>query len=207
MIELEILNNALVLAGAEPLRELVNVSSKSGRIAITQKDLARRNLLRQHQWNFALCRKELVAEPVPPTFEYTSKYALPSDFLRLGNIYNDFGEDFRIETGFLLTDMASPLPLVYVRDIEDPSEWDPLFQEAYTYHLASKIVFALNQDMGQASALDQFHTRALLRAKWADSTENSAIRVTADDWVASRYGWTTSKDRFHSFTAIEEPFP
>lgn len=207
MTKLELINSALIHAGAEMLHSLDRVSSKSGSIALAQYDLARKGLLRQHQWNFAISRAELDSEPVPPTLGYSRTYILPDDFLRMDRIYDDYEVAYEIQGRKILIDLGEPLHLVYVADTEDPEEWDPLFQEAFSYHLASKIVFALTQDMNLSGALDQFYSRALVRAKWADSTENSMKRVQAYEWLASRYGWRSRTDRFHSFTAPEEPFP
>lgn len=206
MTKLEIINSALIHSGAERVDSLEAMPSKSLGIALHQFDVSRQILLRLHQWNFAIFRDEIEADTEPPGFEFERRYSLPPDFLRLSSIYDSHGVAYQIEGRKIFTDLGSPLALVYVRDIPDPDDWDPIFSDAVACHIASKIAFALTADMNLVGQLDAMCERSMSRAKWADSTDNSRKRVTANLWLSSRYGWTTQSDRFHSITAEEEPF-
>ena len=208
MTKLELINSALIIAGAEPLETLASPAGKAGKVALAQFDISYKSLIRQHQWNFAMGREELEALPTPPTFEYERQYSLPDDYVRLFSLYDDYGARYSVEGDKLLTDMPSPVPLVYVKDTPDPVDWDSLFAEAVALNIASKVLFSLTQKMDLAAAADAKAERALSRAKWADSTENSGRLISAHQWVASRYGWSPQKDRFHRVTSPpEEPFP
>jgi hypothetical protein len=198
MTKLEVINIALIHAGASPLETLDRIPEKSHRTALVQFDLSRKELLRLHHWNFALTRAEIPALPDAPVFGPGRLYPLPGDFLRLASIYDSFETDFRLEGGNILTERGDPLPILYVADVPDPARWDILFASAVGVHIASKIAFAVTQSTDLGLTLDALFEKSFSRAKWADSTENSRLKIHAERWIASRYGWGTHDDRFHS---------
>jgi len=72
-------------------------------------------------------------------FEYSYKYSVPSNFLRLKSKYfRDEGIDARLEGAYILTSLTE-LEIEYVKEITDPDDFDPLFTEVLICDLALKL--------------------------------------------------------------------
>jgi hypothetical protein len=79
-----------------------------------------------------------------PAFQWTYKYKLPSDFLRLKSIYENDGYDdpiyrYHIEGGYILTDYDT-LNVRYIKKVTDPAYFDPLFTECLVLRLSLKLL-------------------------------------------------------------------
>jgi hypothetical protein len=102
----------------------------------------RDEVLRAHRWNFAIKRITLVQLTAGPEFGWSYQYALPNDCLRVLQINgweaNERQDEWQGEGGNLLCDEDS-VQLRYIGRIEDAATFDPLFVEAITVKLASKL--------------------------------------------------------------------
>jgi hypothetical protein len=78
---------------------------------------------------------------ITPDFEYAHQYQLPSDYLRLIEIYDD-ADKFQIEGDVILSD-NSTVKIKYVKQIEDTTKFEPLFTEILVLQLAMKLLPAL----------------------------------------------------------------
>jgi hypothetical protein len=73
-------------------------------------------------------------------FEWDYIYELPTDFLRLKNIYElSEGEDFDLENSFLYCDLDE-VHIKYIKKVTDPDDFDPLFTEILILSLALKLL-------------------------------------------------------------------
>jgi hypothetical protein len=155
-------------------------------------------LQRSNLWRFARARETLSPNTVSPDFEYSYAYDLPSDFLRMISIFedNDDGANisrytYSLEGKQLLSDEDS-MEIRYIRQVTDPTVFDPLFVEVLVLQLALKLVMPLSQDkvlrrelytelwgpprnlsvMARVRALDKQETNTLGRAdmdRWIDT--------------------------------------
>ena len=101
-------------------------------------------LLVRHPWNFAIARASLPALDTPPAYGWSRGYAEPADCLRLlplsqGGALNGAPIPYEAEGGVILTNAAAPLLARYIRRVENPALFDPLFGEALAAMLASKM--------------------------------------------------------------------
>ena len=147
--ETEICNMALGLIGSKRLTALAADNSVEAIHCRLHYYQARDVLLRSHIWSFAITRKTL-SEHFTPSSEFGYGFVLPDDFLRMKEGYdlaiND-SKPFFIEsnsTGKLsiLTDDRT-VSLVYIRQVTDVAQFDPLFVDLLVYTLAMRLLFPL----------------------------------------------------------------
>ena len=107
-------------------------------------------LMRGHLWRFARSRAQLSQDTTDPVFQWDYAYHLPADFLRHILIYDgsDLPEgrtyvSYEIEGKRLLIDESS-VYMKYIRWVESPGDWDPLFIEVMVLQLASKLCVPLS---------------------------------------------------------------
>lgn len=180
----QVTNQALLKLGSDTIASL-SEDTKPARICNAIFVLLRDEMLRQHPWNFAMARSELVADVADaPDFEFTYQYALPDDYIRLIGLYNDRTR-FKIEGGYILTD-SDTVDIIYIQQMEDPTEWDPLFREAFATRLASEIALALTGSNTVAQALMFDYGIKLGKAKSVDAQENYSDGFIVDDLISSR---------------------
>ncbi len=129
----------------------------------------RRSMLRSHPWNFAVHEVELARIPddIPQDFAYA--FQLPADFLRLLEVRDE--RRFKVQGRRVLSD-SKVCKVRYVRDVEDPSQWDASFTDAFTYQLAADMTYGV---VGQASMYELMLGAAnqkLKTARHIDATED-----------------------------------
>jgi hypothetical protein len=112
-----------------------------------------------NNWNFAVWRAELAQDAIPPAFEFAFSYSLPADFVKMIE-FNGGGTPLVPAPGFinlypyisryviegkkLLTN--DPQAFVkYLRDINNPDLWDPLFYQIAAAWLTSKLATAITK--------------------------------------------------------------
>lgn len=124
----------------------------------TVYDAARRSLLRSHPWSFGLTQAQLSADATSPVFGYARRYLRPPDCMRpvvFGDIWVGQGvvgitTRYRYDAGmpkpyalkgrYIHSDYASPVNYEYVTDVEDTTEFDPLFVIALSSVIADMSV-------------------------------------------------------------------
>ena len=203
-----IANLALRLLKIDPVGSISppDSNSKAAAAAAAWFDQAKRETLEAHPWNFALKRIEIASDATAPIFEYTTRYELPADFVRMGRIGEDWNNaelDFELESGdgaddalYILCDVETPLQLVYVADVTDVSKYSPKFITSMAYKLASlmgyemtgnqALVGTMNElfiaSLSSAASIDGQNrpTRVIRRSKLADARRNTG---TNRDWM------------------------
>lgn len=180
----QIANQALLKLGSDTIASLAE-DTKPARLCNAIFTLLRDEMLRQHPWNFAMARAELVADVADaPDFEFTYQFPLPDNFLRLINLYYDRSR-FKLEGGYILTNSGT-VDIIYIQEMEDPTDWDPLFREAFATRLASEIAFALTGSNTLSQILMADYITKLNKAKSVDAQENYSDGFIVDDLTSSR---------------------
>lgn len=142
----KICNSALGKIGAARINNYDD-STESNPAAIqcrTHYEVARDSLLRSHVWSFAVNRASLTAETNAPDFEYDYQFTLPSDFIRLLNIYEgdnytELYDSYTIENGKILSN-DSTCYIKYIKRVTDPVKFDTMFVEVLILSLALKLI-------------------------------------------------------------------
>ena len=149
--ETSICNMSLARIGAKRINNY-NDNSETGTPAIYCRlfyGQTAKSLMRSHLWRFARGRAQLSQDTNTPEFQWTYQYILPSDFLRHILIYDgsDLPEgrtyvSYEIEGSRLLIDESS-VYMKYIKWVESPASWDPLFIEVMVLQLAQKLVLPI----------------------------------------------------------------
>ena len=171
---LEVANRALGRLGAVRITALTDTTAQARAVAACFPGVPDW-VLRSWKWRFALNRVALTNPEAAEGTDWTWRYTLPPDCLEV------FPEDthlddveFVIEADRLLCDLEAPLWLRYVRQVTDPSQWDPAFAEVLGWKLAMEMQPELAPAMspftlssGFESALRQaYRSGAVERSPW-----------------------------------------
>lgn len=162
-------------------------------------DHTRRTTLRKHPWNFAGSRTTIAPNAVAPVFGYAYAYDLPSDFIRLLTIGDDYINDlqgkYQLENNQLLFNAAdsSSLKLRYVYDFTNVALMDPLFVDVFAAELALRMAYKVT---GSDEAAERITTHLKLIAPEAyaiDGQERPPTRIQRSKFLDARKRGSSSR--------------
>lgn len=194
---IQVANRALTKLGSARITSLSDDVKAARSISSCFEDL-RDDELRTSRWQFAMKRTTMAALADAPTFGYQYQYALPSDFLRLDMINDEFPAavmdnyigaetlDYTIEGNLILTDIAAPLKLRYISRIEDPNQWDVNFREMLASRIAAEICEDLTQSDTKKQAAWNDYKRAKSNAIRMGAIEKPPTTPPDNTWIISR---------------------
>lgn len=157
----------------------------------------RRATIRDHSWNFAMRRKALAAQApgdlddgaVPWPWAYSCP--MPAESLRLIEVMNASSKgDWQYEGGSILTNVAPPLYVRYLIDVEEPALWDELFVQAFAARLAYQIGPRIAGSSYDKTAGWRLYQSQLSTAKGRDALENPPVELELTDWELARLGYS-----------------
>lgn len=165
--QVEICNMALTRLGQQRITSL-SQSSLEAQFCSLFYEQTKNELLTAHEWSFAIGRKVLAAVTGDNLTEYSYKYSLPNDSLRVitqisSDDFSDLETPYRIEGKYLLSDL-SPNYIKYIKKITSDSDLPTLFVEPLYLRLATKINLKLTQDQTLLRILFQEFSGAMLSA-------------------------------------------
>lgn len=165
--------------------------SKAAQAAAKWYDQARRTVLEDHPWKFAQKRTTIMAESTGPLFEYDYKFELPSDYIRMvriGENWDDPEVDYEIEDGYILTNTAGPLMLVYIYNLTTVSKFSPKFITALSYKHAELMAYELTGNAGMKSAMLDLYTGEFTTAAAVSGQNRPIKRVQRSRLANARFG-------------------
>lgn len=193
-----IINRALTKLGASRIVALTDNVKEAREMAATF-DIVRDSEFRKNRWSFTIKRAQLAADVTAPLFEYSHRFLLPSDYLRglmVGQFWpgldmSDYrtgpgGQDWAIESGYILFNSAGPLNLRYISRVEDTALWDASFVEAFACKLAVETCEAITQSSEKRQLAKDEYAEAIQAAKRAGGIELPPQQIADDTWVVSR---------------------
>jgi hypothetical protein len=195
--EVEIVNFALTLLGESRIASMDD-DVKPAREAKAVFTLTRDSLLSAYDWSFAKTRSQIPALSDAPAFGYSLQYQLPSDCLRIlfvGDHYagvdlTDYRsaptEEFELEDRKIITDMAAPLNLRYVKRVTDTAQFAPNFVTSFSAKLAEQLAEPLTQSDTKRARAEKAFSTAISLAIRANAIELPPKRLADDDWLMSR---------------------
>lgn len=183
----DVANLALLKLGdktVDLLTDIAEVTKKSARIINTLFIPLRDDMLRQHLWNFAMRRAELTANvDDAPDFGFTYMFDLPDDYLRLKTLTTRCR--FTIEGRTILSD-TDTIDIIYIGVVSDPTEWDPLFLEAFVTRLAAEAAFSITGSPTTGPRLMEEYKDKMQKAKTVDAQENYSEGFVMDHYIQER---------------------
>ena len=189
----ELCNRALDLIGTNSITSL-NDNSKAARLCNRNYGPVRDAVLRSYPWNCAMARARLPALVTSPAFGYARAFQLPQGpdpayCLRVWEINGEPAEDidYQIEGRTIVTDEAAPLDIRYVARIEDPTQFDPLLDDAIAARLAVDIAFSLVSNATLVTELRNAYVAKMNEARMIDAREGKIrVETYADQWIGAR---------------------
>lgn len=171
----QLCNLALAHLGEAPVAS-VNEDSAAGRACLLHYGPTLSEVLRSHRWNFATARATLARIEADPPFGWTAQFQLPADCLRVLELnWSDGGdvvsEPFAIEGDRLLS-CGTEANVVYVRNVQDVSLFDPLFVRALALKLAAALSESIRGNTGKTAALlEEYGKLTAPQARRVDANE------------------------------------
>ena len=130
----------------------INDATTEARACKVLWDLIVDEMIYSHPWNFAMKRADLGAYLAEtPAFEYDYKYTLPSDCLRVWELY-DSDADWVIENGELLVS-DDTAKIRYIFRVTDEAKFNPEFVNCLAVRLAAELAVKLKQDKNMKAEL------------------------------------------------------
>lgn len=189
--DVTIVNAALIRLGETTVTALSD-ETKPARLANAIYADLRDAVTRAHPWNFALARAGLTANASAPTWGYANAYDLPGDPDHCLRVLAVEGEDeqagrWTVEGRQILSNLSSPIRIVYLRRISNPAETDPLFREALSARLARELAEPLGKSTSLQQAMAELYEAKLREARSADGQEGTPAILEADTWLSARF--------------------
>lgn len=185
--ETDICNGALQLLGIPQINAITD-NTPQARACSVAYDCTRRDLLRQHKWNFAITRVVLAPSATAPAFYFSYAFPLPSDCLRVLLPDWDDNLDWVMEGRQILTNEGATLNLRYVADIVDCTQWDSAFYSIMQLAMAQAMCEQLTNSTSKRQLLDRELDAAISEAKRNNAFENISIDAPDDTWWLVRDG-------------------
>jgi hypothetical protein len=124
---------------------------------------------------------EILQQADTPINEWTYAWTLPADCLRVLYV-NSERSKYRVE-GNLLLARVSEVVLVYVKDIETPASFEPLFVRALAYRLGIDAAPALTANSKRAMELEDHYRKLIL----PEATSIDAFEAEGDAYIRSEW--------------------
>ena len=140
--DVDIVNLALIELNEEPITSL-SEDSEVARAAKLIYSYTRNNLLRDHDWNFAIERVQLAPDITPPEFEFSNRFALPVNYLRALELYPK-KTVYKIEGKYILAN-ADSICLKFI-EIKPEDDWDFSFSLAMKHQLAADLAYRVTNN-------------------------------------------------------------
>lgn len=171
------------------------------------------NMLSLHEWNFTLKKQQLALLAETSTV-WLYVYALPSDYLKVIYIYGDdvVDESLTVSDGyiheqrsvnnqqdFVIMQNAAGLASLYTNTknavvtytarVVDPMQFPPLFTEALSYYLASRLANVIYKGVTGikvSEAMMQHFGQSLTMAKNIDANQRQTTEQLLPVWINNR---------------------
>ena len=141
-------------------------------------------VLRTHNWAFALVREPLVLleDPSAPSFPFLYQYPADGLFVRKvfagekGDKPVEFKEVYRRRINQRAIQTPAPEAVAeYTRDVQDASLFDPAFVKAFSLALAADLALTLTGDEGLSRLLISRYAQTLEEARRSNMSEGFCI--------------------------------
>lgn len=177
----DICNQALYLLGANAITALDD-NTKVANLCNLLWPEVRDAVLSDHPWNCCIIRDELSRDTTDPEYEYSYRYALPTDPYCLRVISTDMDDyvdsdgqaayPWEIEGRYLLIDTTT-VKIKYISRVTDVTKYPPKLVTALAAKLASELAFPITKNMNLQNQMENLYQRKLQEAKIIDAQEGT----------------------------------
>lgn len=121
--------------------------------------------------------------------EYSYRYDLPSDFLRIIRMNGSDKYEYRIEGGYLYTNETTAngtIDIEYIFDETTDANFDAQFADVFAQRLAAEICFYMTDNSGLAEQQWKLYQDKVRLAWTMDSRQGTPRGIDADAWLDAR---------------------
>lgn len=197
--QVEIVNSALQKC-AEGRIASMDEDSRPAREANSAWNQIRQSVLRMYRWNFCKGRAVLAPSSTIPLIGFNFQFPVPADFLALIGVFEDdaFEQQYTgTSTPYVMEADAAgnrmilcddnPLYITYVRNITDTAQFDPLFDQVMSCHLALHLAYPLATSIDRIPQIEKELIMWERRAKFANAIESTPEVFESSTWIDSRF--------------------
>jgi len=189
--DVTIANKALALVGANTISTFDGEMTEQ--VAATQLyEMMYEAALTAHRWRFATGKAQLTRKAETPLSHWDAAYSMPSQprILLLNGVsvldaqieYDRFENDIYCNAAEADTVVAD-----YIYQVNE-ADLPPYFVKAFVYDLASAFATAITQDASVALLFEQLSTKEWSKARFAESSSQTARHVNARSLINKRRG-------------------
>lgn len=187
---IEICNNALQDLGEDLIMSL-NDECKAARLCNQRWAGVRDAVLRAHVWKCCSGQAELAAVGGLSGWRWESRFALPTDCLRVVRVAGSGGAEvvrWEVQGRVILCNEAAPVFIAYVRREIDPKQYDSLLSEALSARLAACLAYPLSGSTSLSETFWRIYQEKLSEARGIDAREGLAETVCSAGWLGAKLG-------------------
>jgi len=197
LAKIDICNQALLKVGQREVNSLDTSSGtneeqiRGAKLCNIFYDQAFDEVLRMYPWNCCVKRATPGRSTDTPAFGYDYSFHLPSDCVRIINIFDsveeyDDGMQWVIEGRNILCDYGT-IYLKYVAKPSNVNALDSLCRQALICNLAFKLCTPLQLDDDWSGRLvNELHQVILPMARSVDTIENKELLLEESSWILGR---------------------
>lgn len=195
--DVSICSNACIMLGFDPIASLdppdnTPRAEKSANLYPQVRDW----LLRSHPWNCAVRRVILPPEAAAPEFDWSYKFAQPSDWLRTLQVGQDGApQDYQHESGFFLCD-DNALYLRYVWQNTNAATYDSMLVHMLTLAMRAILAYPLTKSTSMMTECVGELAAELKRARSVDGQDNPPDTLGDFPLLMARAGAGTNVTSF-----------
>ena len=183
-LPLDICNLALARLGESPIPAIAQDGSPAARLCYMHYHPVRREILCAHRWSFATGLATLRSQDTPDA-ESLKAHILPADCLRVLEVSTPRWT----LRGRSIYCPADCIRLLYIRDEEDTSLYEPHFIEAFATRLACKLCIPLTSSTTSRDTLTQeYHRIALPQAAHFNAVQSASNDFVPHHHRANKHG-------------------
>ena len=185
--ETDLINAALVKIGEKRITSqgYATPTNERERVANEHYERLRDAELRRNRWNFAIKWASLSEdETEPDNPNYDVRYALPSDCLRVIEIYET--TDYKVESGYIVCNVDDEINIRYVRRVTVVNDMDVLFRDAFSCRIAVEFCDRLTGKRAKRADVVAEYTAFMGQAANTDAIESPLEEFPEDDWITAR---------------------
>jgi len=188
--EVGILNAALTKIGSKQSVTSFTQGSPAANFGAARYADLRDDLLRDHNWNFAIRRVKLARLAAAPTFGYSYAYELPDKWLKILNGWDNeacVGHlDYLVEDNKLLCN-SEEVWIKYITQVTDPNAMPADFRECLALKLAVEAAITIAGSSSLSALMEDRFSRKVLKATSNDAFDTRPSRLPVGSWHASRF--------------------
>ena len=181
----ELCNVALSMFGGQRIIDIDDSDTDEARLCSAIYDVLRQDLLDSHSWNCAIKRVQLNQLSVTPIYDYDYQYELPSDYVRVLEVYKGKDYPWVIEGSSLLSNSDS-VYIKYMYDLTDVSKFSNRFSMTLIAYIAATICYNLTESRPMSDLMWSIYKKRFDNAKAIDGQEGKTTYTETSNWIDIR---------------------